>query len=333
MTVITSPPRSPMLARLRNYSVELILILLLFGAIAFFAYLGYGLLPTALSQEFSGERALGNAKQQLDFGLRRPGDESSKRASDWLTNELVKLNWTVLIQPFTAANKVQGRNIIAYRTSTKPGAPVILLGTHYDSRLMASADNNAANQTLPTPGANSGASGPALLLELARTLNVNSTNHTVCLLFFDAEENGDIPGWQPHMGSSYFVKHLKDQKELKDCNPPQLAILVDQVGSPQQQLAFEQSSDPTVRTALLATATALGYQQHFKSEAHALTVGTHTPFVQAGIRTVMLADYDYRYRYTIEDTADKLSSDSLSVAGRTLEAWLENGADKALPPP
>jgi hypothetical protein len=318
-----------MLARLRSYSVEIILILLLFAAIAFFGYLGYGLLPTALSQEFSGERALGNAKQQLGFGLRRTGDESSKRASDWLTNELVKLNWAVLIQPFTAANKFQGRNIIAYRTNQKADAPVLLLGTHYDSRLMATADSNAANQTLPTPGANSGASGAALLLELARTLNVNATNHTVCLLFFDAEDNGDLAGWQPHMGSSYFVKHLKDQKELASCNTPQFAILVDQVGNVQQQVAFEQSSDPALRTALLATAATLGYTPHFKPEAHALTVGSHTPFLQAGIRVVMLADYDYRYRYTLDDTADKLSSDSFGAVGRTLEAWLENGADKA----
>lgn len=318
-----------MLARLRNYSVEISLILLLFAAIAFFGYLGYGLLPTALSQEFSGERALGNAKQQLAFGLRRSGDESSKRTSDWLTDELVKLNWTVLIQPFTAANKIQGRNIIAYRTGPKTNAPVLLLGTHYDSRLMATADGNAANQTLPTPGANSGASGPALLLELARTLNVNATNHTVCLLFFDADDNGDLPGWQPHMGSAYFVKHLKDQKELANCSTPQFVILVDQVGNSQQHLAFEQSSDPALRTALLATAATLGYTQYFKSEAHALTVSSHTPFVQAGIRVVMLADYDYRYRYTLADSADKLSSDSFTVLGRTLEAWLENGADKA----
>lgn len=314
-----------MLMRLRNYSVEIVLILVLLSAVFFFAYLGYGLLPTTFSQEFSGDRAYANAARQLEFDHRRTGSEESKKIGDWLAGELIKYNWVVLIQPFTAGENQVGRNIIAYRTNQSASAPVAILGTHYDSRLVASADPNPANQTLPTPGANSGAAGAALLLELARTLNINATGHTVCLVFFDADDNNQLANWQPHMGSSYFVKHLNDQKELATCSNPQFALLFDLVGNVQQQLTLEQSSDPQLGAMLFASATTLGYGDHFNSTAQPSEVGAHTPFVEAQIPTVMVADYGYRYRYMLEDTLDKLNAESFTALGRTLEAWLENG--------
>jgi glutaminyl-peptide cyclotransferase len=313
-----------MLMRLRNYSVEIVLILVLLAAVGFFAYLGYGLLPTTFVQEFSGDRAYANAEQQLGFGNRRTGSEESKRTGDWLAAELIKSNWVVLIQPFSAADNTTGRNIIAYRTHQAAGAPTFLLGAHYDSRLVASADPNPANQTLPTAGANSGASGAALLLELARTLNINATGHTVCLVFFDADDNGELPNWQPHMGSSYFVKQLKTQEQLATCSEPRFALLVDMVGNVQQQLMLEQSSDPELSTMLLETATTLGYASRFNTTTRPAQVGAHLPFIEAQIPTVMLADYNYRYRYMLEDTVDKLDAASFKAVGHTLEAWLEN---------
>lgn len=314
-----------MLMRLRNYSIEIVLILVLLSAVGFFAYLGYGLLPTTFTQEFSGERAYANAEQQLGFGNRRTGSDESERTSDWLANELLKYpNWEVLIQPFSAPGNTTGRNIIAYYKHQTAGAPTLLLGTHYDSRLVASADPNPANQTLPTAGANSGASGAALLLELARTLNVNATGHTVCLIFFDADDNGDLPNWQPHMGSSYFVEHLKEQEQLAACSEPRFALILDMVGNVQQQLMLEQSSDPELSTMLLETATTLSYASRFNTTTRPAQIGAHIPFVEAQIPTVMLADYNYRYRYMLEDTLDKLDAASFQAVGHILEAWLEN---------
>lgn len=112
--------------RLRLYSIELLLIVLLMAAVGFFAYLGSGLMQSANSaQEFSGRRAREQAARQLEFGPRITGTENSQRAGDWLAQELVRLNWDVLIEPFTLAEGVEARNVIATRTGPTTGAPVV----------------------------------------------------------------------------------------------------------------------------------------------------------------------------------------------------------------
>lgn len=310
--------------RLRLYSIELLLIVLLMAAVGFFAYLGSGLMQSANSaQEFSGRRAREQAARQLEFGPRITGTESNQRVGDWLAQELVRLNWDVLIEPFTLAEGVEARNVIATRTGPTSSAPVVILGAHYDSRLVSDADGNPANHTLPTPGANSGASGPALLLELARTLDVEATGHTICLVFFDAESNGGLPGWEPHVGSRYFLERLND---VPRCLNPRMAVIVDLVGNANQQIFIEQTSDPAISTAIWQVASQEGYGNRFRNEARWAMPSAHTVFQAAGIRAAVVADFDYPHRFTLEDTLDKLSEQSFTAVGRTLEIWLESGA-------
>ena len=64
---------------------------------------------------------------------------------------------------------------------------------------------------------------------MARTLDVASTDHTICLAFFDAEDNGYIPGWDWILGSRYFVKNLD---ELGQCQSPRYTVIVDMIGTP-----------------------------------------------------------------------------------------------------
>jgi Zn-dependent M28 family amino/carboxypeptidase len=313
------------MTRLRMYSVELLLVTLLVGAVGFFAYLGTGLMQSATyAQEFSGERALNQAARQLEFGPRVSGTPASERMTDWLAQELVRHSWDVLIEPFTAAERVRARNIIAVRNHTASDAPVAIIGAHYDSRLAADADPNPANRSLATPGANSGAAGAAVLVELARVLDLTASGHTICLVFFDAEENGGLPGWGPAQGSEYFVRTLAES--VPRCSSPRLAVILDLVGGTNQQLYIEQTGDASLSTALWQVAASQGFDDHFRNETKWATTDTHTNFLQAGIPAIMVADFDYPYRYTVEDTLDKLDADSLAAVGRTLEVWLESGA-------
>jgi glutaminyl-peptide cyclotransferase len=314
------------MSRLRAYGIELVLVAILLGAVGFFAYLGSGLMQSnAEAQEFSGERALASAERQLGFGTRITGTDSSMRMSEWLTKELVRLNWHVLIEPFSVSDDVSAHNIIAVREHQTANAPVAIIGAHYDTRLVADRDANTANHTRSTLGANSGASGPAVLLELARTLDTNASGHTICLVFLDAEDNGGLPGWEPNLGSRYFVENL-NLNGVNECAAARVAVIVDLVGNRDQQIYIEQTGDAALSQALWQVAGNLEYGDHLRNQARHAQPGTHMIFLEAGIRASVLADYDYPYRYTVGDTLDKLEADSFEAVGRTLETWLESGA-------
>jgi Zn-dependent M28 family amino/carboxypeptidase len=310
---------------LRAYGIELILVGALGLAVLFFGYLALGLLPNnRVDDEFSGERAIANIRSQLSFGARGAGTRNSLQTGEWLVQQLTGLGWDVIIQEFDIGGGVLGRNYVAVRSPEAPAAPVGILATHYDTRLAADADPTELYRTRPTPGANSGASGVATLLELARTLDVEKSGHTICLVFFDAEENEGIPGWEGQMGSRVFIDEL-EQDALR-CAGPNFAVALDRVGSVDQQFFFQQSSSPGLSTALWQAADEAGFGDVFIPEVKANEANAHTAFAAAGFPTALIADVDYPYRYTMSDTLDKLSAESLERVGRTLEAWLEGGA-------
>ncbi|GIV77935.1 MAG: hypothetical protein KatS3mg050_2329 [Litorilinea sp.] len=310
---------------IRFYSIELTLLGILGLAIAFFVYLGYGLLqPTVGVEEFSGARALDYAVRQLEFGERSVGTAGNNRTGDWLVEELRNMGWDVIIQPYTIADTVAARNIVAVRDGAGARRPVALLVTHYDSRLFADQDPNPANHIQPTPGANSGASGPAVLLELARTLDLTAVEHTVCLAFVDADDNGGLPGWQGAIGSAYLLQRL--ETDLARCRDPRFAVYLDRVGGVESRFIPESNSSEELRQAIWRTADELGYGRWFPPNANWTTTAAHLLFLEQEIPAALIAARDYPYLYTMQDTVDKLSPDTLERVGRTLKAWLEAGA-------
>jgi hypothetical protein len=308
--------------RLRSYSIEVLLTGALLAAVIFFGYLGYGLLrPEVINEPFSGERALISASKLLDFGPRITGAGASSEAGDWLIEQLRLLGWDVVIQPFTVAEGVSGRNIIAVRSHSRPGAPVVLLATPYDTRLVADADKDETNRQRATPGANNGASGVAVLLELARTLDVEQTGHTICLGFFDAEQNGGLPGWEPHLGSRIFERSLP--LSVPRCASPRFVVGVEKAGAAGQRFYQSADGDRTLEDALWQTAANLDYGEWFPRLSQPAVEGVHTVFVAAGLPSAALTGSDYLAANTMQDTLDQLNADTLQRAGMTLETWLE----------
>ncbi len=259
-------------------------------------------------KQFSGQRAYRDVEIQVEFGPRTPGSSAHELVISYITNELAKAGWKTEIQE-AEWHGHEIRNIRAFRDGTNVAAG-ILLGAHYDSRLLADLDVNP----LPgqaVPGANDGASGVAILLELARTLPSNTV--PVELIFFDAEDNGNIEDWDWIIGSRLFVENMTES--------PKAVVIVDMVGDKDLNIYFEKNSDPTLVNEIWSQAALLGYIQFIPEHKYSI-LDDHFPFLEKGIPAVDIIDFDYPYYHTSADTTDKVSPESLEAVGRTLYEWI-----------
>jgi glutaminyl-peptide cyclotransferase len=281
-----------------------ILLLIVAGWYAI-AFLGTSASPKP--ESFDGQRALADVETQVAFGPRTPGSSGHAQIIEWMRAELSSAGWDSRIQSAERlGHPIQ--NVIAYRGDEKPQ---IILGAHYDTRLHADNDPDPAKRPDPVPGANDGASGVAVLLELARVLPKDSV--PIWLVFFDAEDDGNIEGWDWLLGSQAFVDELDFH--------PQAAIIVDMIGDADQNIYIERNSNPALVKEIWDAAASLGYEQSFIPEPKYSMFDDHTPFLQAGIPAVDIIDFDYPYWHTTEDTPDKVSAKSLEAVGRTLQVW------------
>lgn len=270
----------------------------------------FALTSTPTPHDFDGDRAMQHVAAQMAFGPRPTGSEASLQVGDYIIAELEAAGMAVSTQPFTYQG-VEGRNIIGVRGV---GGPLRIFGAHYDTRLYADQD---AAPYQPVPGANDGASGVAVLLELAFALDWDTITGEVWFVFFDAEDNGRIDNWEWIVGSRYFADHLTIT--------PQYFILLDMVGDADQQLYYEGHSDPVLSEQLWGTAAELGYSDYFIPTYRHYMMDDHIPFVERGIPAVDIIDFDYPYWHTTADTVDKLDPASLERVGHVLEVFLESG--------
>lgn len=259
---------------------------------------------------FDGKRAYRDILAQVEFGSRIPGTEGNQRTADYIGAELRQAGWIVESQDFTYRN-TPVRNVMG-RANLGEGS-IIILGAHYDTRRFADRDPKHPGD--PVPGANDGASGVAVLLELARVLDLSQVQHEIWMAFFDAEDNGDIDDWDWIVGSTYVADHLNTQ--------PEAMILLDMVGDVDQQIYFEGNSDHELSAKIWTIAAQLGYGQHFIPQVRWTIIDDHIPFVQRGIPAVDIIDFDYPHWHTVDDTPDKISPESLERVGRTLQVFLE----------
>ncbi len=258
--------------------------------------------------EFNADRAYQDVEYQLSLGPRIPGTSGHEQILDWMESELEAENWQVERQELS----INGKNVINLIASRGVGE-YILLGAHYDTRILADQDLDPSLKYDPVPGANDGASGVAVLMELARTLPENLPV-TIKLVFFDAEDNGGIDDWDWILGSRAFVRELVDK--------PSAAIIVDMIGDADLEVYYERNSDIALMEQIWQQASNLGYENIFIPEYRHSMLDDHTPFIEAGIPAVDLIDFDYPYWHTTSDTLDKVSPESLKAIGDTLTAWL-----------
>jgi len=293
----------------RAATIYLILIFALLALVASWYIVSFmNVEPDSVS--FDSSRAYVDVQTQVAFGPRIPDSEGHAQIRAWLRTELESAGWQVEVHE----SERMGHpiyNIIAKRNDN---APQIILGAHYDTRMIADQDPDLGKRAEPVPGANDGASGVAVLLELARSLPEDTL--PVWLVFFDTEDNGRIEGWDWILGSRAFTEEVPVR--------PEAVVIVDMIGDADLNIYLEENSDLAIRTEIWDTAKTLGYGKQFINEEKYSMEDDHTPFLEAGIPAVDLIDFDYPYWHTTQDTPDKVSAASLQAVGDTLWHWVVN---------
>jgi len=264
---------------------------------------------TNVTTQFDPQRAYDDIKYQLSLGPRTIGSRAHKEVRSYISTELESAGWKV-DEPELELDGKPIYNVIGKRGK---GDQWVILGAHYDSRLFADRDPDQSLRNQPVPGANDGASGVAVLLELGRTLSKN-INLTVWLVFFDAEDNGTRPGYDWIMGSKAFVQNLETK--------PDKVIIIDMIGDKDLTIYQELNSDQDLTASIWSTANNLGYNQFRPTPKHRV-LDDHMPFIEAGIPAVDIIDIDYPYWHTTQDTLDKVSAQSLEAVGVTLTNYLD----------
>lgn len=292
---------------------------LLVGALVVLFIFGIVWTQKANKYKFNGQRALRDVEYQVSLGPRVPGSQAHRQTIEWLLAELRLAGWDAEIQE----GQVMGHPIYNVVARLGSGRPWVILGAHFDSRLAADRDPIAESRALPVPGANDGASGVAVLVEMARTLPYYLESQAledqgkaqqIWLVFFDAEDNGGLPGWDWILGSRAFAADLEDK--------PDAAVIVDMIGDADLNIYKEKNSDPYLTEEIWAQAAELGYSEQFIPKYRHRILDDHIPFIELGIPAVDVIDFNYTYWHTTADSADKVSEQSLQIVGETLLAWL-----------
>lgn len=262
---------------------------------------------------FDGDRAFAHINRLCDLGPRPVGSEAGRRAADYIERVLADHGWEVESQEFAHQGEVL-RNVIG----KKGRGPLIILGTHYDTRPLA--DRDPVDRSRPVMGANDGGSGVGVLLELARALDESATDETeIWLAFFDGEDRGGIDGWPWCVGSRFMAKELAQHPEHR----PEYVLIVDMVGDDDQRIYYEWSSALWLQERIWRVAAELGHGEHFVAKHRHTIIDDHTPFLRWGMTAALVIDFDYPYWHTCHDTLDKISVDSLQRVGDVVETLLE----------
>ncbi len=292
-------------------NIRLHTLLLLLGASLFVG----GCSAIGGTPKFDGARAFDSLVKQCDFGPRAIGMESHASTRDYLATELRKTTRSVELQTFQ--HKYGGRtyelsNVIAkFGASDKPG---ILLCAHWDTRPTADQELDRVDQKKPILGANDGASGVAVLLELARMFSENPPAVPVTIVLLDGEDFGQTES-EMFLGARYFAGSIKDKSEYK------YGILLDMIGDKDLQIyreANSQRSAESIVDKVWNSARKLGYAAAFKDSVKYTIGDDHLSLIDAGVPCIDVIDFDYAYWHTLDDTVNKCSAESLKIVGETI---------------
>ncbi|MBN2565378.1 MAG: M28 family peptidase [Candidatus Eisenbacteria bacterium] len=265
---------------------------------------------------FDGESAYGFVERQCEFGTREPGGTGHERMLEWLVDTLDGYADQVALQSFKAtmwdSTDVTLTNVIAsFRTDLRRR---VLLCAHWDTRPVAERDPNPDSRGRPIPGANDGASGVAVLLELGRMMAERAPSVGVDLVFFDGEDGGQGGGLADFcLGSAYYAAHMGSYA-------PSYAVVIDMIGDRDLSIPVEPNSMaacPEVVEMVWSAADAVGAGSFTRSSGTGM-FDDHIPLIRAGVPTALVIDFDYAHWHTQEDTPDKVSAESLGEVGKVL---------------
>lgn len=277
--------------------------------------------------KFNTDSAYAFIEEQLAFGPRVPESKAHKACADYLEQSLKRFTPHVIRQEFKTrlANKkiVNGINLIGSFQPEKKNR--ILLCAHWDSRPFADKDPDESKHQTPIDGANDGASGVGVLLEIARQLSKQATNAGIDIIFFDLEDSGEYgsnDSWA--LGSQYWTKNLHIPNYRA-----RFGILLDMVGAPNPYFTHEQVSvqyAPDILRKVWATAHRIGYKTHFVNRKTGGILDDHVYINEnLGIPTINIIHYSdqsetgfFEHWHTTKDDINTIDKFTLKVVGQTV---------------
>lgn len=281
---------------------------------------------------FDADSAWVFVENQVKFGPRVPNSEAHVACGNYLTSELKRFGAQVYEQEatLTAYNGTQlkAKNIIG--SYNPENSKRVLLFAHWDSRPYADHDKDPANHKKPIDGADDGASGVGVLLEMARQFSIKSPAIGIDIIFFDAEDYGTpefVKEYKENtwcLGAQFWAKnpHVKGYKA-------DFGILLDMVGAKNASFFKEATSmryAPQIVEEVWSTARDLGYGKFFiNAEGGAITddhqyviLGRNIPCIDI-IYTDPESDNGFGpHWHTQNDTMDNIDRETLKAVGQTV---------------
>lgn len=279
--------------------------------------------------DFNADSAYNYVAKQLEFGPRVPGSEAHKQCAEWFIDFFNDKADTVYVQDFRTrlynGNGIDGKNIIA---AFNPEAKKrILLAAHWDSRPFADHDPDEKNWNTPIDGANDGASGVGVLMEIARLMKETPTNVGVDIILFDLEDYGapyylnlmTNDDWA--LGSQYWSKnpHIYNYRAY-------FGILLDMVGAPNAKFPkeyYSQQFAPALSNDVWRIAREIGYSDYFTNElGHPINDDHIYVNVHARIPMIDIIHLEnnsessfYPYWHTVKDNIEQIDPKTLGMVG------------------
>ncbi len=271
---------------------------------------------------FNGERAMDHVRKQINFGPRPPDTPQLLKTRAYIMSELKSSGLNVYLDEFNAATPQGDKKManivgeIAGETKT-----LILITSHYDTKYY---------KDMLFLGANDPASSVATLLEIGRVLGSKKEKPKVTyrLVFFDGEESfceswddcGNNENPDNTYGSRHYVSQLKARNELANTGA---MILLDMMGYQNLELGRDPVSTRWLQDIIWQTGGELGHEKVFVDRDEGVGGDDHEAFIQANVAAVDIIQLtSYPFWHKADDTADKVSAQSMKIVGDTVLASL-----------
>lgn len=278
---------------------------------------------------FNADSAYHYVKTQCDFGPRTPMSQAAQKCGDYLINFMQQYADTVYIQHFNSTlwdgTPVKGRNIIA--SFNPESSERVLLAAHWDSRNWADEDPDSTKHKQAISGANDGASGVGVLMEIARVYRQKPNTQGLDIIFFDLEDQG-TPSWAETDVEDQTDWCLGSQHWSKNTHYPfynaSYGILLDMVGYTNLRFTKEGQSmhyASSIMNKVWEIAASKGYSNIFVNEnTYPIMDDHHWVNLYAKIPMIDIVQNDptcsfFPYWHTMQDDISKISKESLRIVG------------------
>ena len=291
---------------------------------------------------FNSTAANDSITWQTDLGPRLPGSNASAELRRSIVENLSEFTFEESShdrENFTLTNLVG-----TFSPENSTGQNVVFVA-HYDSRYIAERDDNESKRNLPIDGANDGASGVAVLIEVGKIIPNLDLNHDVTLFFTDAEDQGITGGFHPltwSYGAYAWVENLTDDYK----NNISAYIVIDMIGDAYLDFTKVKDTSSELWETITPIAAALGMMESeldcdgnygnpiYNPNKTRGVIDDHVPANDAGIPAINFIDINYGenasifggHWHTHNDTADKVTAESLGYIGNLLELGLITSA-------